>query len=540
MEVELKLQVDAQYSDALLAHPLLAAPNASAPREQKQVDIYYDTPERRLQRKHIGLRVRRIKNRWVQNIKGNGANGSGDGARGLGVRSRGEWEWPVAGPAPELAHVRQLVDDKQVRRSLGGAGALQKRLVAVFETRVKRTVWDLRLPEGVHIECALDRGTLECGEKEMPISELELELKAGDARQLFDLALGLQQDIPLQLGSRSKAERGYALLNGGLAQAVKAAPVTLERQMTVEQAFVVIAANCLVHMQDNDQRVAREHDVESLHQMRVGMRRLRSALSIFKELLQLPQDLQTELDWLAGELGDARDWDVLSGSTLPAVARKALDGAHIAGVQQAAGDEAHAHHLRTAEAISSPRYARLMLQLARWVNTMGWREQVAATTAESVKGRAGVKAAKMAASPAAAAGAGLQQAVEKFARKVLQRDQRRLRRRAAKLRGATPEVRHRMRIAAKKTRYAAEFFASLFAAKTVRPYVKGLSGLQDELGLLNDFAVAERLLTGLSSTHPDIEEGVGFVRGVLAAEVKADDKKIARLWKNFAPLGLPS
>lgn len=528
MEVELKLQVDAQYSDALLAHPLLAAPNASAPREQKQVDIYYDTPERRLQRKHIGLRVRRIKNRWVQNIKGNGADGTGNGTRGQGLHSRGEWEWPVAGPAPELAHVRELVDDKQVRRSLGAATALQKRLVAVFETRVKRTVWDLRLPEGVHIECALDRGTLECGEKEIPISELELELKAGDARQLFDLALGLQHDIPLQLGNRSKAERGYALLNGGAAQAVKATPVTLDRHMTVEQAFVVIAANCLAHMQDNDQRVAREHDVESLHQMRVGMRRLRSALSMFKALLHLPEDLQTELDWLAGELGDARDWDVLSGSTLPAVAKKSLDGVHIAGVQQAAGEEAHAHHLRTAEAISSPRYARLMLRLACWVNTMGWRGDATANAATATT-----------AAPAARS-ALLQQAVDKFARKVLKRDQQRLRRRAAKLRGATAEARHRMRIAAKKTRYAAEFFSSLFAAKTVQPYVKGLSGLQDELGLMNDFAVAERLLTGLSSAYPDLEEGVGFVRGVLAAEVKEDDKKIVRLWKRFAPLGLPS
>ncbi|WP_426110726.1 CHAD domain-containing protein [Massilia sp. PWRC2] len=523
MEVELKLQVDAQYSDAILAHPLLSSPNAAAPREQKQVDIYYDTPERRLQRKHIGLRVRRIKNRWVQNIKGmdaNGGNGGGgQGSNGAGLLSRGEWEWPVTGPAPELAHVRDLVDDKQVRRSLSAAGSLQKRLVAVFETRVKRTVWDLRLPEGVHIECALDRGTLECGEKEVAISELELELKAGDARQLFDLALGLQEDIPLQLGTRSKAERGYALLGAADAQAVKAAPVTLTRQMTVEQAFVVIAANCLAHMQGNDQRVARELDVESLHQMRVGMRRLRSALSMFKELLHLPQDMQTELDWLAGELGDARDWDVLSGSTLPAVAKKSLDGSDIAGVQHAASEQAHAHHLRTAQAVASPRYARLMLRLARWVTTMGWREDKVAMAAH---------------------GASLQQAVGKFARQVVKRDQRRLQRRAAKLAGATAEARHRLRIAAKKTRYAAEFFASLFAAKTVRPYVKGLSSLQDELGLMNDFAVAERLLSGLTSTYPDIEEGVGFVRGVLAADSHSDDKKIVRLWKNLAPLAVPS
>lgn len=86
----------------------------------------------------------------------------------------------------------------------------------------------------------------------------------------------------------------------------------------------------------------------------------------------------------------------------------------------------------------------------------------------------------------AAVGNKLVQPVEKFARKILTRDQRRLRTRARNLRAATPEVRHRLRIAAKKTRYAAEFFGSLFSPKTVRPYVKGLTGLQDELGSLND------------------------------------------------------
>lgn len=510
MEVELKLLVDAQYRDAILRHPLFKASNTSLPREQKQVDTYFDTPEKRLHRHRIGLRVRRIKNRWVQNIKGQ--------ARHPGLLGRGEWEWPVAGPAPELAPLRDIIDDKAVRRNLSEAPALQKRLTAVFASRVRRTVWDVRLPEGGQIECALDLGTLECGDKELPISELELELKAGDPRQLFDLALGLQHDIPLQLAHRSKAERGYALLEATHEQAVKAMPVSLSAQMTVEQAFVAIASNCLAHMQDNDQRVAHEHHVESLHQMRVGMRRLRSALSIFKGLIVPPADMQAELDWLAAELGEARDWDVLSGSTLPSVAKKALDGVHLSSVQQAAHNQAQAHHARTAAAINSPRYARMMLNLARWIVTMGWRDNPDSMAAH---------------------GATLSQTVRPFARKVLKRDQRRLQRRGASLKGATPQARHRLRIAAKKSRYATEFFGSLFAARAVRRYVKGLSSLQDELGVLNDFAVAERLLTGLLHSHPDLDESVGFIRGVLAAEVNNEDKRVHKLWKDFAPVAVP-
>lgn len=514
MEVELKLQVDAQYRDAILHHPLLHPANASPPREQKQVDTYFDTPEMRLHRKRIGLRVRRVKNRWVQNVKGaNGVNGGHAGA----LHSRGEWEWPVAGPTPEFGRAQDIIDDKQVRRGLRAGRALEKRLVPVFATRVRRTVWDLPLADGGQVECALDQGAIECGDKEVAVSELELELTAGDVGQLFDLALGLQQDIPIQLGSRSKAERGYALLAATPEQAVKAQAPLLDKRMTAEQAFVAIAANCLSHMQDNAQRVAQAHDVEALHQMRVGMRRLRSALAMFKKLLQLPEDLQGELDWLAGELGDTRDWDVLSGTTLPAVERMALDGAQLAGLRQAAVDEAHARHLKTAESVSSPRYTHLMLTMSRWLLTAGWRAGQQPPAADDK----------------------LLRPVLGFARQVIDSDQRRLRRRAGKLRGGTPAARHRLRIAAKKSRYAAEFFGSLFPAKTVRRYVKGLSALQDELGLLNDYAVAERLLSSLSEAHPDMHEDVGFVRGVLAAERNGEDKKVTRLWKEFAPLSPP-
>lgn len=514
MEVELKLLVEAQYRDAILQHPLFNAANTSLPREQKQLDRYFDTPEKRLHRRRIGLRVRRIKNRWVQNIKA-----PGQGAwRGDALLRRGEWEWPVAGPVPELERLRDIIDDKAVRRDLSDAPALQKRLTMVFASRVKRTVWDVRLPEGGQIECALDLGTLECGERELPISELELELKAGDARQLFDLALGLQQDIPMHLGHRSKAERGYALLEDRHEQAVKAAPLSLPPHSTVEQAAVAIVSNCLAHMQDNDQRVAHDNDVESLHQMRVGMRRLRSALALFKDLIALPPELQAELDWLAAELGGARDWDVLAGATLPAVARKTLDGAHIGGVQQAALEQAHVHHERTAAAIDSPRYARMMLKLSRWVVTRGWREDAASMAAH---------------------GPALAQPVRPFARKVIRRGQRRLQRRAANLKSASPAARHRLRIAAKKSRYATEFFASLFPARAVRRYVKGLSQLQETLGLLNDFAVAERLMGELAHTHADMEAGLGFVRGVLAAEVRSEDRKARKLWKMFAPVAAP-
>ncbi|WLI90553.1 CHAD domain-containing protein [Massilia sp. R2A-15] len=509
MEIELKLQLDAKAREKLLHHHLFHG--GAKPREETLADTYFDTPRLRLRRHDVGLRVREVGKRWIQTMKnGAGANG--------GLHQRGEWESPVDRPTPDLARLRELVDEKQIRRDALGADSLEQRLAPVFSTHIKRTVWDLHLKKGVHVECALDVGTLEHGTEKAPISELELELKAGDPAQLFDLALDLLKDVPFRIANLSKADRGYALLAPQPRVAVKAKPLTLERAMPLDQAFQQIVSNCLAHIQDNADNVAKVRDVESLHQMRVGMRRLRSALGMFKDVLRLPEALQLELDWLADELGSARDWDVLAETTLPSMARVLPEPARIAGVARAAADKAKQHHASAAAAAGSVRYTRLMLGITRWLEAKGWRDDARATQAA-----AGV----------------LDQPVRKFARQILKRDERRLRRRARALSTATPEQRHRVRIAAKKTRYAAEFFSSLFPQRRVRPYVKALTGLQDELGLLNDITVATRLLTEISESEPALALEVGFAEGMLAARIPDEGKLATKRWKKLAKVPLP-
>ncbi|MES2756653.1 MAG: CHAD domain-containing protein [Pseudomonadota bacterium] len=511
MEVELKLSINPKFKDALVRHPLFSGKGASKPHEQTVSDTYFDTPDLQLRQSDIGLRVRRVNGGWVQNIK------SGGTVHG-GLHARNEWESPVNGALPELGRLRDVVDDKAIRRHVRDAAAKKNGLAPVFTTNVKRTAWELHPAEGEHIECALDQGRVECGGKNTPINEFELELKSGDPVHLFDLALALQKDIPLQIASKSKADRGYALLDPTAPAAIKATRLELKPAMSVEQAFQEIAFNTLAHIQDNADGVAERHDVESLHQMRVGMRRLRSALSMYKRLLRLPADLQQELDWLATELGDARDWDVLAGSTLPAVAQDLPDPTEIDSVQGAAKAKAGEHHVAAAAAVGSPRYTHLMLAVSRWVQAAGWQDD------EEMMNESANR---------------LAQPVTKFARATLKRDQRRLRARADGLSEATPEARHRVRIAAKKTRYAAEFFGSLFSPGKVQPYIKSLTGLQDELGFLNDATVADRLLSDLPAAQPDLTANVGFVRGFLAARTTNDDRTIIRLWKRFERIGIP-
>ena len=510
MEVELKLLVTSQGAQALRQHPLLQEYATSKPDELEICDTYFDTPDLNIRRCDAGLRVRKVGNRWVQTMKCGGSVAGG-------LHSRYEWESQVAGPIPDLVALHKLIDTKTAwSRRLHSAVAAD-RLLPVFTTQVKRMVWELRLPQGEEVEFVLDQGNLECDGNSVPISEIELELKSGDPTHLFDFALALQQDIPLQIGNLSKADRGYALFAPQPPAAAKATPLKLSKRITIEEVFQAIAINCLAQIQANVAGITQEYDVESLHQMRVGLRRLRSALELFKDVLQLPEDLQQDLDWLVEQLGAARDWDVLAGSILPTVSASAPDQTLLSEIKLAAAVKAQEKHEAVSAAVSSPRYTRLILSFTRWVQGCSWRDSLSSQEQSRLTKR-----------------------VAKFAHNVLVRDQRSLQKRGRKLHGGRSEKYHRVRIAAKRTRYATEFFQSLYASKTVLPYLEALTTLQDQLGLLNDAAIAEGLLKELRAEAASLERSAGFIQGYLAASVKKNGKTICKLWKKFASIKLPS
>ncbi|MGK5044705.1 CHAD domain-containing protein [Janthinobacterium sp. GB4P2] len=520
MEIELKLLLAPQDAPRLRAHPLLAQYAQGAPQLLHMHDIYVDTPDLQLCRHQAGLRVRQVDGRWVQTLKA-GGNVSG------GLHSRHEWEDDVPGPQPDLAVLDSAIGRKQPIRALLRQDAIRDALQPVFTTRIERTVWQLRTPQGDQIECVLDQGVIESGAdgaaRSVAVSEIELELKQGQAASLFDVALALLQDVPLQLGHMSKAERGYRLAAPQPLRAVKAQPLALDAAMSVEQVFLAIAGNCLEQVSGNQDGVAGGEDVESVHQMRVGLRRLRSALGMFKSLLALPAAVKSELDWLGGALGEARDWDVLAGHTLAQ-----LDGeaqADAAALAQAAHAQARLKHVQASRAVTSLRCTACMLGLQRWLQARAWRDNCSTRQLRRLDAH-----------------------VFPFARATLRKDQRRLMKRGKRLLHASPQQRHQVRIAAKKTRYATEFFASLFAARAVQPYVGRLSVLQDELGWLNDVQVADRLLQQLPDAQADLpaQDGLrlhaAFIRGYLAAraQVQGKDGRMHKAWRRFKAARLPA
>lgn len=508
MEIELKLLVEPGDNEKLQRHPLIERHADGKPKHADLVATYFDTPDFQLRKSGAGLRVRREGDKWIQTMK---AGGSVQG----GLHSRNEWEGPVDGELPNLPRLRDIIDSHSEWAALIGSPKLASRLVPMFTVQVRRTAWKLRV-EGDQIELVLDQGSIRHGDKEVPVNEIELELKSGKPARLYDVAMQLLKDVPMRVGHASKAERGYALFGQGSPEVVKTQPPLLDRGLNVEQGMQAIIGNCLAQIEGNEVGVIDGGDPENLHQMRVGLRRLRSALKLFKEVVPCPAELKEELRWLGKELGAARDWDVLSTSTLESLPAMPAGIPRSADLRNMATSMARDKRQEAARALRSTRYARLMLSFSAWMQSAPWRE--AADPAQHAR---------------------LDEPLKKFAGRTLSRGHGKLIKRGKHLRGAAPEALHRLRIAGKENRYAVEFFQSLCRPKRARRYAAALAAMQDELGLRNDIVVAQQLLQDLKEHAPDVAEATAFASGFLMGGAHSSEDGLRRKWKQFRSLKTP-
>ncbi|WP_409031102.1 CHAD domain-containing protein [Janthinobacterium sp. CG_23.3] len=382
-------------------------------------------------------------------------------------------------------------------------------LYPIFTNTTHRTIWNLDLPDGQQVECSLDSGNIDCRGQNLPIEELEFELKKGNPTQLFDLALALHRDIPLELSNDSKAARGYAMLENRPPEPVKAGRVKLLPKMSLENAFRCMGFNCLQQMEANMPGVLNQ-SVESLHQMRVGLRRLRALLDMFEPLAKLPPEVRVSLDWLAGELGATRDWDVLATSTLDEI-NTPNQGRLVA----LATTQARSLHQTLVLSLHEPRYTELLLQLNGWFHGRAWRKEEHLSKKSALAKRA----------------------VDGMT-PLLKKAEKRLISRVNSANQHDASARHRVRIAAKKARYAAEFFSDLLPNKAVKHYISALSQLQDRLGSLNDLEVAKTLLSGI--TEPSSTQDGALAIGYIGLKLQQNTKGLASLFRTTGRLRMAS
>ncbi|MCU0841788.1 MAG: CHAD domain-containing protein [Thiobacillaceae bacterium] len=483
MEIELKL---ALAGDQATRFRRLAELRVARPTRHKLYSVYLDTSGFDLLGRGIALRLRRVGFHWVQTLKARAGTG------GL-LAQRPEWEVQVTGNRPDLSVLPE--------EACGLVPVdLRDALVPAFETEFTRAAWLLRHGES-QIEVALDQGTIRAGGRELPISEVELELKSGRLADLFDLAEGWLDGLPFQLEPRSKAQRGYQLAGALPLAPVKAGALALSPDMPATAAFAAIARACVDQFDANLPGLLRgtpgQIDTEYLHQMRVSMRRLRAIVGLLRHAGLPPPAWVGELKWLMGELSPARDWDVFVDETLPRLRAVLPDGQRLDALAPAVAAARQDAQERARQAVGSTRLVKLWLAVERDLASL--------------------------------AGEGMDAAA--WAHAALRRRHRQLRRLGRHFDRLSAPERHAVRIAAKKLRYAADAFASLYGARAAR-YIGRLAALQDELGLANDRAVAARLL-GEPKLDADGTRAAGLVEGYLCGEALAHEAALARGWREL-------
>ena len=444
----------------------MAAPPEHAPRASRArlVSTYYDTPDHALAARGSSLRVRRHGRKFVQTLK----SAAVAGQSGL---VRGEWEDRVAGdrPDPQAAQTGPFLSPE-----------IAEQLRPLFRTEVSRVTIPLAPEPATLIEAAIDRGRIRNGEETPPepISEIELELKSGDSTALYDVALKLLDVAPLRLERRSKAERGYRLAahDRGPAKAVHAEALAIEPTMSGEEVLQRFGRACLDHLLRNED-AALAGDMEGLHQMRVAVRRLRAVISAFAPLLPEAQRRWAieELRWFGDVLGEARNLDVFAHGLLPP-ARAALPVAsEFERLSRAAERRRKTARGGVVKAIGSTRYTEALLGLLRWLDGRGWNAE---------------------------GGDALRQPIGAIAPQLLERCWEKAEHRSHGFAHLSAKKRHRLRIALKKLRYAAELFAGLYDAGEARQFIQRVKRLQDDLGDANDVWVGRRIVKTLAPKRP--------------------------------------
>ena len=490
-EIELKLALPGA-DPSLIADRLAALPPlvGIASTQQRLRNIYFDTPEQHLRQNKAALRLRSVREgkggaRWRQTFKT-----AGSGASGLS--ERGEWESSLKRGALDAS----LLEDTPWR-DIAGDDELFSQLAACFETTSTRTLWQVHESDGSQIEVALDVGTIEAAGQTMPICELELELVQGSVDALFALAEQIAVHVAVLPTATSKAERGWRLLDGTSAAPVRARPPLLDADMPTLVTAQTVLGEMLGQFTENLSRLLLADQAELVHQARVGWRRWRSGLWLFKPLFKHAGAPDASgLSAVRQALGPLRDLDVAALESLPPwtdafVAGDAHRAAEWRAMEEALTAQRRAQRQVLLDALSAPETGVALLQIGRWLHALPLLE----TETERVGPWA-----------------------EKRTRQLRKRLETVIKQaREARERGDPDamEQEHEARLLAKRTRYCLEAMQSLLPKSRTRGWIKQATEVQARIGAERDLMLLADLLQPLGADR----EILGFLRGVAAARI---------------------
>lgn len=488
--------------------------------------LYFDTSTRELVRARIALRLRLEGTQWVQTLKMPGEHSL----------SRIEFNQDRPDATLDLSiyagtHAGEVL------------GHLKQPLEICYETDVQRLLRETRIKGGV-VEVAFDRGWIKASALQLPVSEIEFELKRGRLAAVFEMGRQWQRKFGLVLDFRSKAERGDRLAqlaqtldalesreilddNARQQQALERAQKVAEfwsprgtqavsmpksaRQQDAAQVLAVVTAECLEQIARNaaflcevdTAGICKTGNPEHVHQLRVGIRRLRSAWSFFDGIAALPSlAVRDATKVYFSQLGGARDSDVLRDFILPL-----LDKAGQPPLEwsQSASSEAGFETVRSAA------FQGWLLDLLELSVSPAEPSAFVVTPPETPAEPATGEHVNFAFPRAAK-----EPPLKPLLIKKLNAWHRKILKEGLVFRALESERQHALRKKCKRLRYAMQFCESLLLPQQLQPYRKQLAATQDILGEMNDLFVAGPLFAELIKTQPH----AWFASGWIAARME--------------------
>jgi len=544
LEFEIKLQVPASARVELAAELLKRSPENL--RKQRLQAVYFDTPSRHLAAEDMALRLRREGRNWVQTLKeGRSSDGmlrEEDNVR-LGERSAAE-------PALDLARHHSSAAGRRLQRILENAAgeSLQRR----FATDVRRQSQIQRTRRGF-VELSLDEGWVSTNERRLALRELEIESLKGSPLAVLEAASGYVRRYGLWIDLRSKAQRGHLLADQrDHATPRKAGSIGLSAQASLDEVFAAIFADCRRQVLQNASQIAAQegHAPEHVHQIRVGLRRLRTALKLFEARTAAQSHWHEHARKLAALLGESRDRDVLAEQLWPrlreiraplielpspndlprpqeVVRRREVQLWFLEWIE---------HDLQVQLGIEAgirstlQRLSRLGPSAAARAATAGAAGAAGATGAAANAAATTVDTPTANAASAVPAGVATRGAPHQVLLGVLERWHRKCRKLCRRFAALSVDERHDLRKRMKRLRYGVEFLRSLLPARRLENFLQVMTLAQDALGEYNDLNVAHSLYQAHCAQQPEAWFAVGW----LAAQSERSAASCTTVLSRFA------
>jgi CHAD domain-containing protein len=487
-----------------------------------------------------GLKTGRLRRRVISIVWHDTADGAlaGDGL--ALAETRGAWRlervvpgmafWPPGAPPPVVEQAASL----DLLNYPLPTGLLQ---VARFDGTV--TVLAL-VRDGVAVTMELLVGTIGWARRKRPVCRLVLmsregavpgemrpepmggeaadkaapgETAGGGEAAVLGLALALAEECKIAIPTASLAAEACAVATSVVPAARHEGAPQLPPGLSVAEAFgFVLGQLADVILHHAPLAAAGRDGPEPVHEMRVAVRRARSAIAVFRPAIGCAavDAASAGLKALADRLGPARDWDVFVAETAASVAEVLPDDTSLRRLRAAAERRRRNAYAALRSWLLSPAFRRLGIELVGLAGGRAWMAALEPAQQDT-----------------------LSVGLDAFAGRSLARRLHRLAAAGEAIDQLGPDALHALRLRAKRLRYAAEVFAPIYPPKATRRFLRRLARLQDGLGRLNDGTVADTLLGDLGAAAGPRAHAAGLVRGFLAARAGDVRGRVARAWKRF-------